>query len=156
VETAYTVHSADGSKLEFTEDVTGWAGKPQSGQFCDGMDTSQITKITTSDAFYNSVHQSVSNTLFVSTPPSVRQDCLVAIQEGLASNALTVYFWRTNSTRMNKVFGIQCNHCHYAVHGTWTKNSTADAIESLSRLFCAFVVPSASGIDNLPQLPLQH
>ena len=80
----------------------------------------------------------------------------VAIQEGLASKALTVYFWRTNSTRMNKVLGIQCHHCHYAVHGTWTKNSTADAIESLSRLFCAFVVPSASGIDNLPQLPLQH
>ena len=47
-------------------------------------------------------------------------------------------------------------HCHYAVHGTWTKQSTALAIDSLSRLFCAFVVPSASGIDNLPQLPLQH
>ena len=156
VTTTYKVQSTDGSNLKFSDDVTGWSGKPKSGQLCDGMDTSQVTKITTSDAFINNVHQSVSDTLFVSTPHSVRQDCLVGIQEGLASKALTVYFWRTGNSRMYKVFGIQCNHCQHAVHGTWTKQSTALAIDSLSRLFCAFVVPSASGIDNLPQLPLQH
>lgn len=118
VTTSYKVHSTDGSTLHFSDDVAGWAGKPKSGRLCDGIDTSQVTKITTPDAFYNNVHQSVSNTLFVSTPQGVRQDCLVAIQEGLASKAFAVYFWRTGSSRMYKVFGIQCHHCHYAVHGT--------------------------------------
>ena len=153
---AYKVHSNAGGKLKFSDDVTGWVGKPESGRLCDGIDTSQVTKITTSDVFYNTVHQSVSNTLFVSTPPNVRQNCLEAVQEGLASKAIIDYFWKTGRSRLYKVFCIQCNHCQYAVHGTWTKNSSALATESLSRLFCAFVLPSAAGIDNLPQLPLQH
>ena len=156
MQTAYTVHSEGGRKLEFTGGVTGWAGIPQSGTLMDGFDTSQISKITTNDAFYGSAHQSLSCTLFSSTPHSARRECLDGIEQGLASRALTVYFWRTSNNRMYKVFGIQCNHCQYAVHGTWTNHSTADEIDSLSRLFCAFVVPSASGIDNLPQVPLQH
>ena len=106
--------------------------------------------------FYDSAHQSLSCTLFSSTPHSARRECLDGIEQGLASRALTVYFWRTGNNRMYKVFGIQCNHCQYAVHGTWTKKSTPDDIDCLGRLFCAFVVPTASGIDNLPQVPLQH
>ena len=60
VTTTYKVHSTDGGNLKFSDDVTGWAGKPKSGRLCDGIDTSQVSKITASDAFYNNVHQSVS------------------------------------------------------------------------------------------------
>ena len=142
--------------MKFGDDVTGWAGKPESGRLCDGIVISQVTKITTSEVFENTVHQSVSSTLFASTPQNIRQDCLEAVQEGLASKAITVYFWKTCSSRKHKQFGIQCTSCLYAVHGTWTNKSSAHPVDSLSRLFCAFVLPTAPGIDNLPQLPLQH
>ena len=153
---SYKDYKTDGCKLKFSDDVTGWAGKPESGQLSAGIDISQVTKFTTSEAFENNVHQSVSNTLFASTPQKIRHDCLTAVQEGLASKAITVYFWKTTSTRNWKVFGIQCSSCLYAVHGTWTNKSLTHPVDKLSRLFCAFVLPTVLGIHNLPQLPLQH
>jgi hypothetical protein len=156
VQTAYTVPSEGGRKLQFNDEVKGWAGIPQSVTFMDGFDTSQVSVITTEDAFHDSAHQSLSCTLFSSTPQSARRECLVAIERGLASKSLTVYFWKTKTGHMNKQLGIQCNHCQYAVHGKWTKTSSSEEIDRLSRLFCGFVVSSVSGIDNLPAVPLQH
>ena len=153
---SYKDHRTEGCKLKFGDDVTGWAGKPESGRLCDGIDISQVTKITMSEVFENTVHQSVSSTLFASTPHNIRQYCLGAVQEGLASKAITVYFWKTTSTRNHKLLGIQCTSCLYAVHGTWTNKSFAHPVDSLSRLFCAFGLPTALGIDNLPQPPVQH
>ena len=153
---SYKDHKTDGCNLKFSDDVTGWAGKPESGQLSDGIDISQVTKFTTSEAFENNVHQSVSNTLFAYTPQQIRHHCLKAVQEGLASTAISVYFWKTSSTSNNNVFGIRCSSCLYAVHGTWTNKSFKEPVDKLSRLCCAFVLPTALGIDNLPQLPLQH
>ena len=120
-----------------------------------GFDTSQVSLITTKEVFYIP-NQSLSTTLFSSTPHIARRECLAAIERGLVSSSLTVYFWKTATGGMNKQLGIQCNHCDYAVHGSWTKKSTADDIDCLARLFCGFVVPRAEGIDNLPSMPLQH
>jgi hypothetical protein len=108
---SYKDHRTEGCKLKFGDDVAGWAGKPESSRLCDGIDISQVAKITTSEVFENTVHQSVSSTLFASTPQNIRQDCLEAVQEGLASKAITVYFWKTGSSRNRKLFGIQCTSC---------------------------------------------
>ena len=97
VQTAYTVPSEGGRKLQFNDEVKGWAGIPQSVTFMDGFDTSQVSVITTKDAFHDSAHQSLSCTLFSSTPQSARRECLVAIERGLASKSLTVYFWKTKN-----------------------------------------------------------
>ena len=105
--TAYTVPSEGRRKLHFNDEVKGWAGLPQSETFMDVFDTSQVSQITTKDAFYDSAHQSLSSTLFRSTPQSARRECLDAIERGLASKSLTVYFWRTGAGRMNKQLGIE-------------------------------------------------
>ena len=153
VQTAYTVPSEGGRKLQFNDEVKGWAGIPQSGTFMDGFDTSQVSQITTKDAFYDSAHQSLSCTLFSSTPQSARRECLDAIERGLASKSLTVYFWKTKTGHLNKQLGIQCSHCQYAVHGKWTKTSSSDDIECLARFFVASLCPKHLGLITFLQCP---
>ena len=152
---AYTVETNGSGQFQFGDGVEGWAGMPESGKLMHGFDTSQVSLITTKEAFY-SPDQSLSTTLFSSTPHIARRECLVAIERGLVSSSLTVYFWKTAAGGMNKRLAIQCNHCDYTVHGSWTKKSTEHDIECLARFFCGFVVPRADGIDHLPSMPLQH
>jgi hypothetical protein len=139
----------------FGDGIKGWAGMPETGKLQDGVDTSQVNLIKTKEEFYDP-SISLSSTLFFQTPHVARRAAIKAIENGLETRSLRVYFWRTAVGGMNKQLGIQCNHCDYTVHGSWTKKCDGEGIERLARLFCGFLVPSAEGIAHLPTLPLQH
>ena len=155
VQDAYTEEKNGSPTWVFGDGINGWAGMPETGKMQDGIDTSQVSLIKTTGGFYNP-SSSLSNTLFFQTPHVARRAAIKAIEDGLETRSLRVYFWRTASGGMNKQLGIQCNHCNYTVHGSWTKNCDGEDIERLARLFCGFLVPSAEGIAHLPTLPLQH
>ena len=128
---------------------------PETGKLQDGFDTSQVNLIKTKEEFYGP-SSSLSTTLFFRTPHVARREAIKAMENGLETRSLKVYFWRTAAGGLNKQLGIQCNHCDYTVHGSWTKKCDGEGIERLARLFCGFLVPSAEGIADLPALPLQH
>ena len=78
VQRAYIVETNGSRTLQFGDGIEGWAGMPESGKLMHGFDTSQVSLITTKEAFYGP-NQSLSTTLFCSTPVSARRECLVAI-----------------------------------------------------------------------------
>jgi hypothetical protein len=155
VQDAYTVEKNGRPTWVFGDGIKGWAGMPETGKLQDGVDTSQVNLIKTKEEFYDP-SISLSSTLFFHTPHVPRRAAIKAIENGLETSSLRVYFWRTAAGGLNKQLGIQCNHCDYTVHGSWTKKCGGEGIERLARLFCGFLVPSAEGIAHLPTLPLQH
>ena len=155
VQDAYTVETDGIQTWQFGDDIKGWAGLPETGQLQDAWDTSQVNLIKTKDDFYGP-SSSLSNTLFFRTPHLARSEAMKAIENGLGTKSLKVYFWRTAANGMNKQLGIQCTACDYTVHGMWTKKCGGEGIERLARLFCGFLLPSAEGIADLPAQPLQH
>jgi len=155
VQDAYTVEKNGRPTWVFGDGIKGLAGMPETGKLQDGVDTSQVNLIKTKEEFYGPSN-SLSTTLFFHTPHVPRREAIKAIENGLETRSLKVYFWRTAAGGLNKQLGIQCNHCDYTVHGSWTKKCDGEGIERLARLFCGFLVPRAGGIAHLPSLPLLH